>query len=109
MRRSSVAVALLAALGALGPGPARGHEERLMIGTVVQIEPARRLLVVKDARRDERRRLEVNTETEVLICGSATGLARVSAGSLVRIKYLDRAGSAPEVLSVLVLGSNSRR
>ena len=80
-----------------------------MVGTVVQVEPARRLLVVKDARADERRRLEVNTETEVLICGSTTGLASLAAGHLVRVKYLDRAGSAPEVLSVLVLGSGPRR
>ena len=80
-----------------------------MVGTVVQVEPARRLLVVKDARRDERRRLEVNAETEVLICGSTTGLASLAAGHLVRVKYLDRAGSAPEVLSVLVLGSGPRR
>jgi hypothetical protein len=99
---------MLASLGALGPGAAAGHEERLMVGTVVQVEPARRFLVVKDARGDQRRRLEVNAETEVLMCGSTTGLGRVAAGSLVRVKYLDRAGSAPEVLSVLVLGSGPR-
>jgi hypothetical protein len=109
MRRRWPAASLLAALAALGPVGAQAHEERLMIGTVVQIEPARRLLVVKDARRDERRRLEVNAETEVLICGSTTGPAGVSAGNLVRVKYLDRPGSAPAVLSVLVLGSDPRR
>lgn len=109
MRRWCVAVTLLASLGALGPTPARGHEERLMVGTVVQVEPARRLLVVKDARRDERHRLEVNAETEVLICGLTTGLASLSTGNLVRVKYLDRAGSTPDVLSVLVLGSGHRR
>jgi len=109
MRVWRVVVAILAGLGALGPPPARGHEERLLVGRVVQLEPARRLLVVQDARRDERRRLEVNAETEVLICGSTTGLASVSAGHLVRIKYLDRPGSAPQVLSVLVLASDPRR
>jgi hypothetical protein len=109
MRRWAVVLTLLAGLGALGPTPARGHEERLMVGTVVQVEPARKLLVVRDARRDERHRLEVNAETEVVICGSTTGLASLSTGSLVRVKYLDRAGSAPDVLSVLVLGPGQSR
>jgi len=109
MTRWGVAVGLLASLGALDPGPALGHEERLLVGTVLQVEPARRLLVVRDARGDERRRLEVNAETEVVICGLATGLAGLTPGSLVRVKYLDRAGSTPDVLSVLVLGPGRHR
>lgn len=93
------------AVGALGlwPVPGRSHEERLLVGRVEVVEPARKLLVVNDARRGERRRLEVNQETEVLVCGTAAGLAVLRPGELIRVKYLDRPGVEPEVRSILRL------
>lgn len=84
-------------------GPAAAHEERLAVGRVALIEPARRLMVLADVRSGSRLRLEVNPETEVIVCGTATGLAAVPVGAIVRVKYLDKAGEEPEARSVLVL------
>jgi hypothetical protein len=96
--------ALLAAI-VVWPVCAFGHEERLIAGRVETIDPARKLLVVVvDAQRGERRRLEVNQETEVLVCRAHAGLAAVRPGGLVRIKYLDRAAAEPEARSILLLG-----
>ena len=89
---------------ALWPGAAAAHEERLLVGRVETIEPARKLLVVVATQGGERRRLEVNPETEVVACRSNAGLAVVRAGATVRVKYLERAGSPGEVRSVLLLG-----
>jgi hypothetical protein len=97
------AAALIAALG-LGPAPAWSHEERLLVGHVEVVEPARRLLVVADTRRGERRRLEVDPETEVLVCRTAVGVEALRPGGLVRVKYVDRAGAEPEARSILLLG-----
>ncbi len=94
--------ALIAAVG-LGPAPAWPHEERLLIGQVEVVEPARRLLVVVDTQRGERRRLEVNQETEILICRAGVDLGALGPGGLVRVKYLDRAGGEPEARSILLL------
>jgi hypothetical protein len=93
------------AVGALGLWPVCGrpHEERLLVGRVERVEPTRKLLVVTDQRRGERRRLEVNPETEVLVCGTAGGLAALRLGELVRVKYLTRPGAEPEVTSILRL------
>ena len=93
------------AVAAIGLWPATGwpHEERLMVGRVETVEPGRRLLVVVDAQRGERRRLEINQETEVLICRSAADLGALGPGELVRVKYVDRAGTQPQVRSILLI------
>jgi hypothetical protein len=99
----------LTILVVLAPGVARAHEERLMVGRVEVLEPARKLLVVSDRRGGERRRLEVNEETEVIVCRTLAGLDVLPAGALVRVKYLDRPGAEPEVQSILVLGREKRQ
>ena len=100
-----VRVAILTAL-ALGvwAGASSAHEERLLVGRVESLERARKLLVVADAQGGERRRLEVGPETEVIACGTRTGLSVLHAGAMVRVKYLDRAAGALEAQSVLLLG-----
>lgn len=100
MRR--LAAVLVAALW-LSPAPGWSHEERLLVGRVEVVEPARKLLVVVDTQRGDRRRLEVNQETEVLVCRTVTGLGALGLGRLVRVTYVDRAGAKPEALSILVL------
>jgi hypothetical protein len=81
------------------------HEERLVVGRVEAVEPARKLLVLIDANGGARRRLEVNPETEVMACRSSAGLGVLQPGAMVRVKYLERAGAPSEVKSVLLLGS----
>lgn len=99
-----VTIGLLAVIvGALQPVPSGAHEERLIVGRVESIEPARKLLVVSDARKGERKRIEVNPETEVVLCRTGVGLAALRPGGLVRVKYLDRASSTPEAQSILLL------
>lgn len=96
--------ALLAAVAlGLWPGTAWPHEERLLVGRVEEVQPTRRLLVVVDAQRGERRRLEVNRETEVLRCRPGVALDALGPGGLVRVKYVDRAGAEPEARSILLL------
>ncbi len=102
MSAGRAALALLAALG-LWTAPAAGHEERLLVGRVETIDPARRLMVVSKAD-GERRRLEVNPETEVIACRTKAGLTVVRAGELVRVKYLEKPGNATEAQSILLLG-----
>ena len=80
------------------------HEERLLVGKVETIDLARKLLVVTRVDAAARHRLEVTPETEVIACRSVTGLGAVRAGGLVRVKYLEKAGSPLEVQSILVLG-----
>jgi hypothetical protein len=97
-------VALLAPLALVaGTEPGGAHEERLLVGRVESIEPARKLLVLVDAGGGARRRLEVNPETEVIACRGGAGLGRLQAGALVRVKYLERAGGPSEATSVLLL------
>jgi hypothetical protein len=105
MRRPAARGALLAAL-VLGAwsGPSAAHEERLLVGRVEAIEPARKVLVMVDAAGGVRRRLEVNPETEVIAC-RRDGLGSLRAGAMVRVKYLERAGAPSEAKSVLLLGS----
>ena len=86
------------------PGVGGAHEERLLVGRVEAIEPARKLLVLIDAQGGVRRRLEVNPETEVIACRASTGLGVLQPGATVRVKYLDQAGSPFRVRSVLLLG-----
>lgn len=74
-----------------------------MVGRVETVEPGRRLLVLVDAQRGERRRLEINQETEVLICRAPADLGALGPGELVRVKYVDRAGTEPRAQSILVL------
>lgn len=99
-----VALALL--VGA--PVPAAGHEERLAVGRVEAVDDARSLLVLTEAGRSSRLRLQVTPETDVVVCGTAAGLAAVAVGSMVRIKYLDRADAEPQAQSVLLLGTAGR-
>jgi len=87
------------------PGSGVAHEERLLVGRVEAIEPARKLLIVVDTQGGERRRLEVNPETEVMACRTNAGLGVLQPGATVRVKYLERAGGPSEVKSVLLLGS----
>lgn len=101
-RAPAAALALTAAI-ILAPIAGRAHEERLVLGRVESIEPARKLLVVGDAQKGERRRLEVNAETEVIVCRTNAGISALRPGALVRVKYLDRAGSQPEARSILLL------
>jgi hypothetical protein len=89
---------------ALWPSPTPAHEERLMVGRIETVEPARKLLIVRDRQRDERRRLEVNQETEVMVCRTGTDLSALRPGALVRVKYMERSGGALEVRSILLLG-----
>jgi hypothetical protein len=96
---------LVAVLLGVGPGVGVAHEERLLVGRVEAVEPARKLLVVVDAKGGARRRLEVNPETEVMACRSSAGLGVLQPGAMVRVKYLERAGAPSEVKSVLLLGS----
>jgi hypothetical protein len=98
---ATVAAALVLALW---PRPGAAHEERLLVGRVETIAPARKLLVLVDAQAGKRRRLEVNPETEVIACRTGAGLAVLHRGAMVRVKYLERAGGPLEVRSVLLLG-----
>jgi hypothetical protein len=75
----------------------------LRVGRVETGEPGRRLLVVVDAQRGDRRRFEVNQETEVLICRAGAQLGALGPGGLVRVNYLDRAGAEPQARSILLL------
>ena len=75
-----------------------------MVGRVELIEPARKLLVVADVQSSERRRMEIDPETEVIVCQGDGLLSGVRAGALVRVKYLDKPGGAAEALSILLLG-----
>ena len=97
------AVVLIGLVGLL-PGGGEAHEERLMVGWVELIEPARRLLVVADVQSSERRRMEIDPETEVIVCQREAPLSAVRAGALVRVKYLDKPGGAAEAQSILLLG-----
>ena len=103
MKRAALA-ALVVTLLPLVPAPAAAHEERLLIGRIETIDAAGRRLVVVAAEGSERRRLEVTPETEALACRPAPGLAAVSAGARVRVKYLEKAGSPSRAESILVLG-----
>jgi hypothetical protein len=109
-RPHALVIGFLVAAGlATWPAGADGHEERLLVGRVEAIEPARKLLVLVDAKGGARRRLEVNPETEVMACRGAAGLGALQPGALVRVKYLERAGGPSEVKAVLLLGSRSQR
>ena len=98
----------LLAASALWAAPTAGHEERFIVGRVEAIDPARKLLTVSGDG-GERRRLEVDPETEVIACRTTSGLGVVRAGGLVRVKYLEKAGSPPEAQSILLLGGEPER
>jgi hypothetical protein len=99
------AAVLAAVLLGMWPSVGGAHEERLLVGRVEAVEPARKLLVLIDAKGGARRRLEVNPETEVMACRSSAGLGVLQPGAMVRVKYLERAGAPSEVKSLLLLGS----
>jgi hypothetical protein len=103
--RPAVAAVIASLLIGLGPAAGVAHEERLLVGRVEAIEPARKLLVLVAVQGGERRRLEINPETEVVACRTRAGLAVVQPGALVRVKYLERAGGPFEARSVLLLGN----
>jgi hypothetical protein len=100
----NLVLTMLVAVVGLWPARAAAHEERLIVGRVELAEPARKVLVVRDRQRGERRRLEVNPETEILVCGRVPDLGALRPGASVRATYLDRAGGQPEAQSVLVFG-----
>lgn len=95
-------VGLLLAL-LCGPAGAPAHEERLVIGRVEVIDLDKKVLVVLDAERDRTVRLVFDAETEVRRCRHGLSLAALSAGTQVRVKYLDRPGGGLETLSILML------
>ena len=103
MSRWAIAPALLVLIG-LFPAAAAAHEERLLIGRVEAIDLMARRLVVVGAEGGERRRLEMTPETEALACRAVPSLAAVSTGALVRVKYVEKAGSPSRAESILVLG-----
>ena len=105
LTRITVSGFIVAVLLGISAAPGRSHEERLLVGQIETIEPARKMLVVVDGQGGGRRRLEVNPETEVIACHAAAGLAALKPGAMVRVKYLERAGAPAEVKSVLLLGS----
>jgi len=94
---------LAAAVIGLWPVVAWPHEERLLVGRIEEVRPARGLLVVADPQRGGRLRLEVNRETEVLVCKSGAALDALGPGGLVRVKYVDRVGAEPQARSILLL------
>jgi hypothetical protein len=98
----ALGLALFDAAG-LPPGGSEAHEERLMVGRVQRIEPARRLLTVTDARSGALRRIELTPETEVIRCQAGAPLTAVRTGALVRVKYVDGRGEA-EAQSILLIG-----
>jgi hypothetical protein len=102
MNRRRLGLTLVALIG-LWPGAGDTHEERLLIGRVEAIDPARKLLVMVSVQDGERRRLEVNQETEVIICRTTASLGLIPSGGLVRVKYLDKPGGVAEVQSILLL------
>ena len=88
-RRAALRAGLLAGLALGGWAEMSGaHEERLLVGRVEAIQPAQKLLVLVDAKGGQRRRLEVNPETEVIACRSLAGLGVLRPGAMVRVKYL---------------------
>lgn len=108
MKAARLALIALATLG-FWPSLASAHEERLLVGRVERIDPARKLMIVVDSQGGERRRLEVNPETEVMVCRTSAGLAALHPGATVRVKYLERAGSLGEARSLLLLEGGTRR
>jgi hypothetical protein len=100
----AVCGAALLALCTLVVARAAAHEERLLVGKVETIDVARKRLVVVGAEGGERRRLEMTPETETLACRAAPALTAVSAGALVRVKYVEKAGSPSRAESILLLG-----
>jgi hypothetical protein len=104
MRRTGIGAALLVLFECV-PAPVTAHEERLLVGRVDTIDAARRHMVVVATEGSERRRLEVTPETETLACRAASGLATVSAGAHVRVKYVEKAGRPSRAESILVLGA----
>lgn len=103
MSARRIVVATFTVVG-LWAGTAVAHEERLLVGRVETVDPARKLLVVVSTAAGERRRLELTPEAEVIACRGNAGLGVVQPGGLVRVKYLDKAGNPPEIQSILVLG-----
>jgi hypothetical protein len=96
-------LALLGGVLALWSAAAAAHEERLLTGRLEVVEPARRLLVVSEAQGGQRRRLEIDRETEVRVCRSGGDPRLVQPGAFVRVSYIDRVGARPEALSILLL------
>jgi hypothetical protein len=93
---------ILGVVLALWAAPAWPHEEVLLVGRVEIVQPDRKLLVVSEGRGGQRRRLEINQETEVLVCRTRSDLTLLQPGALVRVSYMDRP-AGPEALSILLL------
>jgi peptide deformylase len=84
---------------------AMAHEERVVIGQVQVIDVGKNVLVVQDPERDRMVRLVVDAETQVQRCRRGLALTALQVGAQVRVKYLDRPGSALEALSILILAN----
>lgn len=84
---------------------AMAHEERLVIGQVQAIDIGQSVLVVQDPERDRSIRLVVDAETQVQRCRQRLALMALQVGAQVRVKYVDRPGSALEALSILILAN----
>lgn len=104
MSRTAIGLGLLVLIE-FWPAAVAAHEERLLVGRIETIDLARQRLVVVGAEGSERRQLQVTPETEALACRAVPGLAAVSKGALVRVKYVEKAGTPSRAESVLVLGS----
>jgi hypothetical protein len=85
------------------PTSALGHEEKLVIGQVQQVDLKKNVLVVQDPERERTVRLVVDAETEVRRCRQGRSLAGLPVGTHVRVKYVDRPGGEAETLSILIL------
>ncbi len=102
MRRPAGAIGAVLLALLCGPAAAPAHEEKLVIGRVEVIDLDKKMLVVVDERA-RTVRLVLDDETEVRRCRHGLALATLRAGTQVRVKYLDRPGSALETLSILML------
>src|SRR5947199_178282 len=117
-------VAVMILPGASSPALGNGDVQREIEGRVISVDAGARtlvvarefrgktvrltlraggLLVLVDSQRGGRLRLEVNRETEVLVCRSGAALDALGPGGLVRVKYVDRAGAEPQAQSILLL------
>lgn len=104
----ALGAALLTILWSL-PAPL-AHEERLIMGRAQVVDLRGQVLVVEeDPTRERAVRLIVDTDTEVRRCRHRLPLGALRAGTLVRVKYLDRPDRGPETLSILMLSTGAER
>jgi hypothetical protein len=98
-----VRLAILGGILGCWAAVAGAHEERLLTGRLDVVRPERGLLIVSELPAGQPRRIEVDPQTQVLVCRAGADPHRLQPGALVRVSYLDRVGARPEALSILVL------